>query len=270
MQKAVFFDIDGTLINIVDGQLHLSAYTRKAIKHLREKGIFTFVSSGRPLAFLSEEMKDPSLFDGFVLMNGALVMLKTEIVSARPLPPSVVEAAIALCKKEPVEYILEGEKQAYLPRDFPLMEQFFTQIGVCVDGFCRDLDFTENPIYKMEFLSRQRGGNRVYTKLLDLPGMTGLMDPFHCKNLELYSSQVSKATGILDVLSYLHIPRENSYAFGDGRNDIEMLKTVGNGFAMDNGCEEAKQSAIHIVPSVDDDGVAWGIDHLILGKGRRD
>ena len=50
--------------------------------------------------------------------------------------------------------------------------------------------------------------------------------------LELYLKKNTKGTAILKAIEYLGIPIENTFAFGDGKNDIEMLSTVGCGMAI--------------------------------------
>ena len=82
--------------------------------------------------------------------------------------------------------------------------------------------------------------------------------------LELYSKKNTKATGILTALKHLGIPVEQSYAFGDGKNDIEMLSTVGCGIAMGNASDEVKSYAHQVTDSVLEDGVATGIEKYIL------
>ena len=81
---------------------------------------------------------------------------------------------------------------------------------------------------------------------------------------ELYSSKNTKASGIIKLLDYLDIDVENSYAFGDGRNDIEMLNTVGCGIAMGNASEDVKIHADRITEPVHQDGIALGIKNFIL------
>ena len=66
------------------------------------------------------------------------------------------------------------------------------------------------------------------------------------------------------MLEYLNIPIENSYAFGDGKNDIEMLSTVGCGIAMGNACEQVKNYAHKVTETVHNDGVAFGINKYII------
>lgn len=83
------------------------------------------------------------------------------------------------------------------------------------------------------------------------------------KAYEIYLKRNTKAHGILKVLDILNIPIENSYAFGDGINDIEMLSTVGCGIAMGNASDEVKKYAHKVTESVHDDGVAVGIKEYV-------
>ena len=55
-------------------------------------------------------------------------------------------------------------------------------------------------------------------------------------------------------------------AFGDGGNDIEMLRHAGIGVAMGNANDEVKAAADIVTTSVDDDGVANSINKLVLQK----
>ena len=50
-----------------------------------------------------------------------------------------------------------------------------------------------------------------------------------------------------------------------GFNDVEMLRMVGTGIAMGNGCEEAKRAAKFIAPDVEEDGLAWAVDRILQG-----
>lgn len=264
--KAVFFDIDGTLINIKNGWTQIRPAVRTEIKRLREAGYRTFIASGRPYAYLDPKIADSKLFDGFVLMNGAAVMMGHAVIYDDPLPKELVQEIVALSEGNGIEYILEGLHDVYLRPEFKATEQFCRDIDVNVRGFVRDYDLAHVDAYKIEFYARDPGGNGVYEHLLKKPELTGLMDPYHKENMELYASSISKGTGICHALDYLGIPRTESYAFGDGLNDMEMMETVGMGLVMENARPQLKEKASHILPSVDEDGVAFGIRRYILGE----
>ncbi|WP_270380318.1 HAD family hydrolase [Mitsuokella multacida] len=263
-KKAVFFDIDGTLINIMKGQTQIAPAVKGAIRALRAAGHCTFIASGRPYAYLDPELVQQDLFDGYVLMNGAVVLLGDKTIYKQMLPQKTVEQIAALSEQHGVEYILEGPRNVYLKQEYKLTENFYRSIDVDVTQFVRDYDLAKVPVAKMEFASEDPGGHGLFDKLLAWPGLTGLMDPYHKKNMELYASDVTKGSGILHALAYLGIPVERSFAFGDGLNDIEMMTTVGTSLVMDNARPQLKAIADHIVPSVDEDGVAAGIEHYLL------
>ncbi len=79
---------------------------------------------------------------------------------------------------------------------------------------------------------------------------------------EFYPNTISKAIGIEKVLEYCDIPRENTYAFGDGVNDLEMIEFCHTGVAMGNAVDELKEVAQDICGSIEDDGLAEYLKNL--------
>lgn len=265
MKKAVFFDIDGTLIDIRNKHTKLTARVKEAIQDLRREGHYAFIASGRPYAYLDPELLKTGLFNGFVLMNGSFVLADGEVLNDQPLPKEVVREAVELCYRREAEFVLEGRYDVYLRPDFEMMKDFYRSIDVSLERFLYSFDLDSTDIYKMEFLSKPEHADEVYEYLMNLPGLTGLRDPAHLSNMEMYAADVTKGTGIEHALKKLGIPLSESYAFGDGLNDLEMMDTVGTALVMGNGQDALKEKATHIVPTVAEDGVAYGIWHHILG-----
>ena len=102
-RKAVFFDIDGTLINIMRRRPQMTERTRQAILELRRAGHRTLIASGRPLVYLDDELTTQGLFDGYVLMNGAAVFVDGHCVDEQPLPRARVREIVALSEAHGVE-----------------------------------------------------------------------------------------------------------------------------------------------------------------------
>ena len=64
---------------------------------------------------------------------------------------------------------------------------------------------------------------------------------------------IDKATAIQKIKH--HFELDHIICFGDGENDIEMIKQADIGIAMKNGCDKVKEIADHITDSVDEDGI---------------
>ena len=77
---------------------------------------------------------------------------------------------------------------------------------------------------------------------------------------------VSEGAALLRFGERLGIAREQIMAFGDGRNDCDMIRAAGVGVAMANACDELKAVADRETLSNEEDGVAWAIEHWALGK----
>ena len=82
---------------------------------------------------------------------------------------------------------------------------------------------------------------------------------WHPLSVDIVPAGGSKAKGIKKIMGNLNISLENIYAFGDGLNDVEMLKTIANSVAMGDGHEDAKNVAKHVTTNVNEDGILNGL-----------
>lgn len=266
MRKAIFFDIDGTILDAVGGITKITDRVRAAMKNLQAAGHLIFIATGRPYAFMQKEILNFG-FDGLVMNNGAVAMVGDEIIFRQDIPLSDVKKIVDIATADNIEYIFESHPYTYCKKGFVAFEKFFKRVNADQSKIIQDFDFDKISVSKIECLTERmdlENVNETYKKILATPRFTGWADPFHFKTLEIYSDKVSKATGIFKVLEHFNIPVENSYAFGDGKNDYEMISQVGTGMAMATGAEDFKRSAKYVVPSIHEDGVAVGIEKYIL------
>lgn len=261
MKKAVFFDIDGTLIDCLNGITDITPRVEKAIRGLQEKGNYVFIATGRPYAFLNEALRNFG-FDGFVLTNGAYVTVDNKCIYKEPIKRDLVKEISGKFEEHNIEYILQGEKYSYIKDECEKLHSFYDSFSISKKYLEGNYNLEDVDIYKMEMLCNDKKGVDYCLSLGN-----GDFDYIHNINegtFELYSKKNSKASGILKALDFLNIPVENSYAFGDGKNDIEMLATVGCGIAMGNAEEYVKGYAKKVTDTVQNDGVAIEIEKFIL------
>ena len=73
---------------------------------------------------------------------------------------------------------------------------------------------------------------------------------------------VDKATGMAEFAAHFGFANGETMAFGDGGNDVAMLRAAGAGVAMGNACDEARAAADYVTASVDDDGIRRALEHF--------
>lgn len=71
-----------------------------------------------------------------------------------------------------------------------------------------------------------------------------------------------KDKGIEIVLDYMKLSKDECMAFGDGGNDIAMLKYVGRGIAMGNANPPVKEIADFVTRDIDDDGIEYALKYF--------
>lgn len=264
--KAVFFDVDGTLIEGTHPDYrYIRPKVSEAIRKLQAQGHYVFIASGRSYAFLDEKIKNFG-FDGYVLLNGAVIYFHDKIIYRAPLQKDFVQNLCHVCDNYSLEYTLQGDNQAYVNEKFTYLISRLAKYGIYKDQLCFDFDLTDIDIYKMEIDSPHHEDS-IYV-IDNLPQEINYVEDMnhnYC-HVEVYAKANSKATGALKVLEILNIDIKNSFAFGDGDNDIEILSEIGFGMAMANGSVKARSSAKVVIPSVFEDGVAYGIEKYILDK----
>ena len=98
MTKALFFDIDGTLVSF---ETHaIPASTIEALKAVRSKGIKIFIATGRPKTIINNlsEIQNLGLIDGYITMNGAYCFVGDEVIYKSAIPAEEVRAMGLACE----------------------------------------------------------------------------------------------------------------------------------------------------------------------------
>lgn len=257
MIKAIFFDIDGTLVSF---RTHcIPASTIEALKELRRKNIKLFIATGRPKAIINN-LGDLE-FDAFITVNGSYCFTaKDETIHKSCIPQEDIERLISFHRIQPIPFVFVYDNQ-----------MFITEIDENVQKIS---DLIEIPHPRLAPIEEARG-----KEILQMMGyFTADRDTelfgrvlLHCEPMrwhplfaDIIAGGNSKSKGIDHVLRYYGIDLKDTMAFGDGGNDIPMLKHVATGIAMGNAETQVKAVANYITTSVDEDGIANALKHFGL------
>lgn len=249
MKKVLFFDIDGTLLN---SELKIPEGVKKELKRLKEAGHYLFVASGRPLAFISDQIIEAG-FDGFVLCNGAHVELNHEIIFENRISYEKVNDLMHVLESVDCEYNFETATNCYIDSSYHDFIEFFKGCDIHDDRLITNFD-KEEVMHRT--LKIEISAQKDHDKIIDYIADKFYFDHHGTANsFEICALDTSKATGVQKVLEHLQIDKGNSYAFGDGVNDLEMIRYVDHGIAMGNAVEELKEEANEVIGYVDENGL---------------
>lgn len=254
MIKAIFFDIDGTLVSF---QSHkVSESTQKALKDLRKKGIKTFIATGRHLRAINNL---PGLeFDGYVTLNGGLCFGENgKVISQTSIPQEDLSSFL--------NYIEEYPMPCVFVRKADLHINYINQ--EVIDLF-KLLDFIEVPTANLHKIAKEEVSQLIafFDKTRDTEVMTHLPN---CTSTRWYHTftdivpkGICKSKGIAMVIEKFGIHPDEIMAFGDGGNDIDMLQYAGIGVAMGNADDDVKEVADYLTDTVDNDGISKALNHF--------
>ena len=245
MIRAIFFDIDGTLLSYNTHKVLPG--TIEAFDILHRKGIRTFISSGRPMVLIP---KLPVRFDGYITVNGGLCTVEGNVVLRNAINPYDCKKWLEYVAQNDLTTMCFTENDMYINRVDPTAEALRDQLGFQMPPVrpLKDLQGKE----AFQFIAIQPA-EKDYEVLELLPHCR--MPRWHKVFTDVIPSDSSKAVGIERILAHYGISREEAMAFGDGANDIEMLEYVGMGVAMGNADDIVKQHSHYITDSADKDGI---------------
>lgn len=257
MIRAAFFDIDGTLVGFHEKEVRDEVL--EALDALRAKGILLFISSGRPKGLLHNVRNYP--FDGYITCNGSLVTLGGEIVHSAPIPAGSARRIAGIAQEH----------------HFPCAAFFAEEIGINFQNgtTARINELLHVPTLPQIDLKKKVRTDAVYEFTVYVTeqqvdeffrGQVGgvAWPRWHPEFVDVTPEDSSKATAIARVLERLGMDRSEIIAFGDGGNDIEMLRYAGIGVAMGNADGTVKAVADYVTSDVDADGLRNALRHFGL------
>lgn len=255
MIRALFLDVDGTLVSFSTHRVPDSA--RRALLRAHERGVRIFIATGRAVGNLEIVAEVP--YDGVVGLNGSDCVLR----DGSPLVRHTIEAedlerALALSDELQFPIAVEFDSGTFVNRLSPKVEQLARMVDMPVpqQTDLREL-FAQETCCQLGFYLDPELEKAV---MEHLPRLTASRwcDLFADINV----AGADKGTGITEVAARFGFAREEIMAFGDGGNDVPMLRAAGIGVAMGNACLEALQAADYITADIDDDGLAKALRHF--------
>lgn len=270
--KLIAFDLDGTLLN---DDKQLTEENRSALLDAAEKGTLLVPATGRLAVAIPDVLKElPIRY--MILMNGAQIYdMQEDRVLDEVLIPWEQGVEIFRCFDYfPVIYdcYINGwafMSQAHRPYidEYALNEHFrkmMWELRTPVPELKAHLAENKLNLQKLQafFRPQEYPLRDQLLAHLKIPGIA--VSSSLANNIELNHADATKGQALRKLAGILGIPITDTMAFGDGSNDLAMIRAAGIGVAMANGCSEVLNAADFITLDCNASGVGHAIRKFCL------
>ena len=253
MIKLIASDIDGTLLP--EGTDKINPEIFEVIRKLKEKGIMFAAASGRPYSSMSrlfEEVKEDMIF---ITENGAYVCCRGYAILEELVDPSLIKDWVEEARKIPgASFTLDTKDGLYSESQDPVFldlvrNGYKSRLVIVKDVLAEDLRVIKMSVYRKERIEE----------------IAEQMIPrwekhLHCTIageiwVDFMNKGVNKGKAIRSIQETMNISPDETMVFGDNNNDVEMILSATESYAVGNAVEAVKKAANHLADTNVNDGV---------------
>ena len=220
-----------------------------------------FIATGRPPIIITNLGAIEHLIDGYVTTNGALCFIGEQTVACHAIPQEDAKLVVDDSIKKNYGLIMVGEKDVAVLDPNGDVDRIFRQ-HLAVQNL--ELAKPVEKVLEQRVLQMTPFFPEEYEKELmaRLPSCTS--GRWHPEFTDITAKQADKGQGLLAIAKQAGLDPKFTMAFGDGGNDLSMIRTAGIGVAMGNALDSLKQEADYVTTSVDDNGIRHALQHFNL------
>ena len=258
MIKALFLDIDGTLVSF---QTHcIPASAVEAIAAARRRSVKVFIATGRPQVLINNlgPLTERGLIDGYVTMNGGYCFVGDEVISKAPLPADEAKALLDYCAARGITCVVVGEHDICACQPGEMLHRIFNEYLHAKELPARTPEEALESIAEVYQMSPFLNAEQEQEIRPSIPHCE--IGRWHPAFVDVTACGITKQLGIDQICRHFGLRVEETMAVGDGGNDIPMLRHAGIGIAMGNAGDEVKAAADYVTDTVDNNGLAKAIE----------
>ena len=256
MIKLIATDMDGTLL---DSRKNMPGDILPVVRALRGMGVDFVIASGRQYAALRRDLGELADEVIFLAENGALIMEKEKRLFIDPLPADTIRPIIERTRgMEGIHPVICRAGAALIQKTAP--EEFVRNVMMYYDStevvdnlldVCNGLD----DVCKIAFYDEGDAEHHEYPLLREvLPeSLAVILSGYSWVDVMKPGANKGRAMRMLQEIK--GVGPQQCMAFGDYLNELEMLGSVTESYAMQNALPEIRAAAKHIAPSNDENGV---------------
>lgn len=262
MIKLIATDVDGTLVKDSSPRVYPEIF--EVIRELRQRDIIVAIASGRQyysIARMFDTIADDLIF---IAENGAHIKCRGADMLTVPMKPADAKEIIEdfrripdadMVVSTPDGCLLESKNPAFIDL---ITNSYHNKVKFVEDCLAGDPVIIKAALYK-------KGSIRTIGEEVLIPKWKD-----RCKAcmageewVDFMDASVDKGTALKTLQDFFHILPEETMVFGDNANDIGMLRSAGESYAVETARDEVKQYAKHICPGYTEKGVYQVLRELL-------
>lgn len=250
----VFFDLDGTLLN---EEKNIDPAVGQALDQLKANGYLRVIASGRHESELRDSQQQAGI-RSFIALNGGYIEYDGQPVYKAQIDQNVVAKVVqtAADLNDSVAFFSGHHKGRTAATE--IMTKAFAYSKTPMPPLDPDF-YKQHPVYMMLLFTEKNDAYFTEPYGDDLTFYRNT--PY---SIDTVLKNVSKAQGIQKLLQAMGLEHLPTYAFGDGNNDLPMLKLVDHPIAMGNGIAPVKAQAEYVTETNERGGIIQGLKHYGL------
>lgn len=272
--KLILLDLDGTLLNS-DKKISHANYA--ALEKAAAKGIHIVPCTGRFYRGMPEVVRQLPFVRYVITINGAQIYDAWEdrVLHSAEISAQRADAVFAVLETLPVVFDCYQDGWGWMDRELyenapnfihnPHTLKMARELRTPVDNFREEIRRRNRGVQKIQMFFadmalREKTFGRLRQQFPELNVTSSIEN-----NIELNAPDAHKGAALLELCRQLKIDPASAMAFGDGLNDLSMIRTAGIGIVMGNAEEEIKAAGDYVTDTNDNDGVAKAIERFCFG-----
>ena len=275
--RLIALDLDGTLLN---SSKKVSERNRRALQAAADRGVWIVPCTGRFYKGMPEDVRSLPFVRYAITINGAEVYDREQdrILYRAELSPSMTDELLNYVDQLPVIYDCYQDGWGWINQDFwPLVTEYLQDesslylmrnFRTVVPDFRETMRRRNMPMQKVQLFFRKEDldiRQRELKAIAQRFPETAVSSSIFF-NVEINSRDAQKGRAMRELCAHLGIDPACAMTFGDGLNDVSMLRDAGVGVAMGNASDQVKAEANLVAPTNDEDGVAQIVERYVLGQ----
>lgn len=242
-QYLIALDLDGSLL---DKQGELSVLTIKVIQRLKNTGHKLVIATGRPFSGAIGKYQQLGLDTALITDNGGSIEHPTDYSFPKQktyIPMDMMHQLFNHVKPYIISSFFSIDEIVYAYKYEPKLESYFSGVnsGNVIHGELSSFNIEPTGLvfliqrdkqYEFESYIKENFGHTLSQRLWGTDEVAAIY--------EVYLKHISKSSALKYLLDHYGIDHSRWIAFGDGINDVEMIRDAALGVAMKNCVDELK------------------------------